>query len=79
MAISMIVESKGPSWVEQSRWSWDILPLYRYLFLQTLVANMGYVYVSAGRLLSPVWTLDNCDLETVSTRDGNLKEVSAWR
>lgn len=30
-----------------------------------------YIYVvSAGRVLSPVWTLESCDLETVSTRDG---------
>jgi len=28
------------------------------------------VYVSAGRVLSPVCSLESCDLETVSTRDG---------
>jgi hypothetical protein len=28
------------------------------------------VYVFNGRVVSPVWTLESCDLETVSTREG---------
>lgn len=47
------------------------------LFSCVLRMLQNRVYVSAGLVLSPVWTFDNCDLDTVSTRAGNRREVKA--
>jgi hypothetical protein len=41
----------------------ESLPWYTF-------AMVTDVYVFNGRVVSPVWTLESCDLETVSTREG---------
>ena len=37
---------------------------------------MGF---SVSRVPSPVWGLDNCDLDIDSYRDGNRKQLRLWR
>lgn len=33
-------------------------------------------WLSIGLIRSPVWAIDNCDLDTVSNRDGKRKQLS---
>ena len=53
--------------ISQSNWMFlNEDPEFDYCYF----AIVTDVYVFNGRVVSPVWTLESCDLETVSTRDG---------